>query len=102
MKDKRYGRPVNQQPAPVQPPAVRRSVPQQEAQWYQPARSQEQLSWYNRQQQQNPRAQQPQQQAQQPPQGYYPPQQNAPGRRAPQEPPRQGYYPPQQQPAQLG
>ena len=102
MKDKRYGRPVNPQPAPVQPPAVRRSVPQQEAQWYQPARSQEQLSWYNRQQQQNPRAQQPQQQAQQPPQGYYPPQQNAPGRRAPQEPPRQGYYPPQQQPAQLG
>ena len=104
MKDKRYGRPVNQQPAPVQPPAVRRSVPQQEAQWYQPARSQEQLSWYTRQQQQVPQAQQQQNPwaQQQPPHGYYAPQQTPPGRRIPQEPPRQEYGPPQPQQAQHG
>ena len=57
MKDQRYGRPGNPQPSSAQPPAVRRGIPQQEAQWYQPAQSQEQLSWYIRQQQPQDEAQ---------------------------------------------
>ncbi len=113
MKDKRYGQPVNPQSSSAQPPAGRRGVPQQGAQWNPPAGSQEQMAWYVRQQQipqapqqQNPQAQpqrqNPPMQQQQPPQGYYAPQQTPPGRRAPQEPPRQGYYPPQPQQTQYG